>query len=312
MARPGLKTHPKFRRLVHVLGVPVPHALGYLECVWDVCYERGDPLLGDALDVELAAQWPGEQGKLFKALLDCRFIDPVEHDRYQVHDLFDHAPDYVRKRMEREHTRKRAYSHRGRPLTADWRQDAATNTTKAELGGHCPPSGGDSRTVAVNGSPPPPPPINTPLPPTGGKRTRKRKTADPEQEAAAERVVEHYQASVSPGHGKEGAANNVLKLLADGLSEERLCACADGYAALCRNQGTEAQYRMKVRNFYGKAAGYTAYLDCQPAPAPTPDDYLARQKAEREERERRRASAAQVPNIRDIVAGNGKGEPHGQ
>jgi hypothetical protein len=162
MARPGLVSHPKFRRLVHVLNVPVPHALGYLECMWSVCYERGDPLLGDALDVELAAQWPGEQGKPFKALLDCRFIDQLEHDRYEVHDLFDHAPDYVRKRREREHTRKHTYSHRGRPLTADWREEATATNNTAELGGGCPPNSADRRTTAELGLPPPPPPNASP------------------------------------------------------------------------------------------------------------------------------------------------------
>ncbi|HZZ77238.1 MAG TPA: ATP-binding protein [Gemmataceae bacterium] len=39
MARPGLQKHPKFRRLVRMLNVPVPHALGYLECLWEVTYD---------------------------------------------------------------------------------------------------------------------------------------------------------------------------------------------------------------------------------------------------------------------------------
>jgi hypothetical protein len=158
MARPGLLKHPKFARMVYLLGVPVPHALGYMECLWGVCYERGDPLLGDALDVELAAQWPGEKGKLFEALRECRFIDQVEQDRYEVHDLFDHAPDYVRKRKEREHTRKRAYVSRDRALSAPWRPDAAKVSQNGHLGGQCPPNGDVSRTEADLGSPPPPPP----------------------------------------------------------------------------------------------------------------------------------------------------------
>src|SRR4051812_26885101 len=62
MARPTLRQHPKFRRLCHLLAVPVPHALGYLECMWSVGYQCGDPVLGDATDVELAAEWPGEPG----------------------------------------------------------------------------------------------------------------------------------------------------------------------------------------------------------------------------------------------------------
>jgi hypothetical protein len=72
-----------------------------------VAYECGDALLGDQLGVELAAQYPGEPGKLFQALLGCRFIDELEEGRYQVHDLFDHAPDYVQSRFRKEAERKK-------------------------------------------------------------------------------------------------------------------------------------------------------------------------------------------------------------
>lgn len=106
MARPGLKVDPKFRRLVFLLKEAVPHVLGYLECLWSVAYESGDPLIGDKIDIELAAEWPGEAGKLCQALLDCRFIDESEPGRFSIHDLFDHAPDYVRRRMERETERQ--------------------------------------------------------------------------------------------------------------------------------------------------------------------------------------------------------------
>jgi hypothetical protein len=294
MARPGLLTHPKFRRLVHVLGVPVPHALGYLECLWGVCYERGDPLLGDSLDVELAAQWPGDKGKLFEALCECRFIDQMDQDRYQVHDLFDHAPEYVRKRMEREHTRKRAYKPRQRLLSAPWRAQAAGANGKADLGGQIPPSGDVSRTPAVIGSPPPPPPINTPLPPKGGKGARK-KSADPERESVARRIVDHYQAAVTPAHDKGGGINNVANLLRDGLTEERLRAAADGYAVACRAKGIETKYRKNVRNFYGKEAIFKDYLDYQPGTAGPANQHIAAQlRAEREEWDRQRQAAQGV------------------
>jgi hypothetical protein len=132
VARPGFQKHPKFRRLVHLLKEPVPHVLGYCECLWDVCYENGNDYLGEALDVELAAQWPGEPGKLTRALAAVGLIDVVtdvtdlrdfrdkgekdarplipdaiEPIRYRVHDLFDHAPDYVFSRAQREEERKK-------------------------------------------------------------------------------------------------------------------------------------------------------------------------------------------------------------
>jgi hypothetical protein len=92
MALPGFPEHPKFRKLVKLLGVPIPHAWGYLECLWSVGYASGNPVVGDAFDVELAAQYPGEPGTLLDALLACRLIDRLDDGRYQIHDLMDNAP----------------------------------------------------------------------------------------------------------------------------------------------------------------------------------------------------------------------------
>jgi hypothetical protein len=119
MARPGLRQHPKFKRLLHLLREPVPHVLGYLECLWEVGYQAGNPVIGDPTDIELAAEYPGETGKLFKALLDCRLIDEVG-DQYQIHDLMQNAPEYVQRRMEREASRKQS----GKTVS-DVRRDAA-------------------------------------------------------------------------------------------------------------------------------------------------------------------------------------------
>jgi hypothetical protein len=84
-------------------------AAGALDMMWAVAYENGDPLLGDSLDVENAARWRGPQGVLTKALLEAGgstagFIEEVNEEpgRYQVHDLWDHAPQYVRKRCDAE------------------------------------------------------------------------------------------------------------------------------------------------------------------------------------------------------------------
>ena len=119
MARPGLHNHPKFRRLVHLLAMPVAHVRGYLECLWDVAYENGNAVLGDETDVELAAQWVGEPGKLCSALLNCGgqgrtgFVELLSANgnangnQIAVHDLFDHAPEYVFSRSKRESERQK-------------------------------------------------------------------------------------------------------------------------------------------------------------------------------------------------------------
>ena len=113
MGRPGLTQHRKFRRLVRAVGNPVL-ARGSLELIWDTCYEAGVAYLGDAEDVEAAAQWKGEPGLLARALLESGgegehgFIDevPGRPGHFECHDLYDHAPEYVRKRFDREEERK--------------------------------------------------------------------------------------------------------------------------------------------------------------------------------------------------------------
>src|SRR5262249_14283752 len=113
VARPTLFTHPKFRRLCHVLGEPVPHVLGYLELMWAVAYESGNPRIGDAVDVELAAQYPpGKEGRLCAALLQVGFLDDV-NAAYHVTDLADHCPEYghLRAKKEREREKEKTCDH---------------------------------------------------------------------------------------------------------------------------------------------------------------------------------------------------------
>jgi hypothetical protein len=55
MARPGLRLHPKFLRLCHLLQEPAPHVLGHLEFLWETAYEAGDSEIGDETGVELTA-----------------------------------------------------------------------------------------------------------------------------------------------------------------------------------------------------------------------------------------------------------------
>jgi hypothetical protein len=106
MARPSLFNNPKFKRLVVVLALPRPYVLGHLELLWHTAYECGNPRIGDSLTVEAVAEWVGEPGKLTTALRDCRLLDEQDGEFY-VHDLFDHAPEYVNGRAKQEEERKR-------------------------------------------------------------------------------------------------------------------------------------------------------------------------------------------------------------
>ena len=142
MARPGLMRHRKFARLERLLGSKAL-AMGHLEILWEVAYECGDDLLGDAGDVETLGAWQGEPGRLSSALLESGFLDSTP-EGLRVHDLWDHAPEYVKKRRKREAERRQA--------GAELRSVDAERRTTADYG----------RRAAPNGTPPAPTPAPAP------------------------------------------------------------------------------------------------------------------------------------------------------
>jgi hypothetical protein len=184
MARPNLDRHPKFALLKRQLNEPRPHVRGYLECLWEAAYENGDPVIGAADMVEAVCEYPGERGKLFRALLECGgpgragFIEPVpgRDDVFQIHDLDDHAPEYVRKRRAREAARKAT----GRTLSGV-RAEAASqrwhpsSDGQADANGRQLQTGGDGQLQTdadgsdgpASGTPPAPAPAPAPAPGEG-------------------------------------------------------------------------------------------------------------------------------------------------
>jgi hypothetical protein len=112
MARPSLFTHRKFIKLSRLLGTPY-QAAGVLEMIWHHAYQDGDPRLGDVDDIEYMIGWDGPPGRCVDALVEAGFLDVDESGMVTVHDLDDHAPEYVKKRKAREAERKhRPYSDR--------------------------------------------------------------------------------------------------------------------------------------------------------------------------------------------------------
>lgn len=170
MARPGLEGHRKFVRLARALGSEAL-AMGHLELLWHSAYASGDDYLGDESGVEAAARWNGEPGRLCRLLVDAGgedkgFIEeiPDRPGRYAVHDLYDHAPEYVRKRMDRE-AKRRAQGKTLRELRAEaGRKGAAVTHAKAaaaasseQVPGNCLANGGQvSDKCLANGTLPNP------------------------------------------------------------------------------------------------------------------------------------------------------------
>jgi len=110
LARVTLERNVKFKALIKALEIPKPYVRGLLETMWDVAAECGNPVLGTEEDVELAAEWPGEPGLFFKAVMS-RWVDQLPDGRWQIHDYFDHAPDYVLDRRRKELSRKNKGLH---------------------------------------------------------------------------------------------------------------------------------------------------------------------------------------------------------
>jgi len=110
MARPGLTASRKFRRLSLTLSSPAL-ARGVLELLWDACYATADDRVGRSEDVEYLVTWTGTPGALTGALVEAGFLDldqPAAGGscEYRIHDLWDHAPEYVLRRRDRGVTRR--------------------------------------------------------------------------------------------------------------------------------------------------------------------------------------------------------------
>ena len=101
MACLNLSHHHKFRQLARRLGSRAL-ARGTLELLWDSAYEHADPYIGTPADIAEAVGWTDAPMKLVRLLISCGFLDDVGA-QYVVHDLWTHAPRYVRLRWERAH-----------------------------------------------------------------------------------------------------------------------------------------------------------------------------------------------------------------
>ncbi|MHB8796993.1 MAG: hypothetical protein ACYDBY_00890 [Thermoanaerobaculia bacterium] len=126
MARPDLFGHRKFLRLASLLRSR-PLAVGVLELLWHGAYSSGDARLGEASVVEFTVSWDGEPGKLAAWLVECGFLDEDAGGILLVHDLEDHAPAYVKKRLAAEERRRNS----GETLRDARRRAALTRWEKA-------------------------------------------------------------------------------------------------------------------------------------------------------------------------------------
>jgi hypothetical protein len=89
-----------------------------LELLWDSCCQTCDDVIGTSDDLEHLVGWTGAPGALTQALLNAGLDDgqagfiemipsPSGREVFKVHDFYDHAPEHVRRRIERDFARKK-------------------------------------------------------------------------------------------------------------------------------------------------------------------------------------------------------------
>lgn len=96
-----LGSHPKTRKLAHLLKVSKPAAIGHLHCLWwwAVDYaEDGDLSRFDALDIAIGAEWEGDEELFAEALVTAGFLDLDDAGGYQIHDWDDYAGKLIERR----------------------------------------------------------------------------------------------------------------------------------------------------------------------------------------------------------------------
>lgn len=190
MARPDLFGHRKFLRLASLLRSR-PLAVGILELLWHCAYSSGDARLGEPSVVEFAVSWDGEPGKLAAWLVECGFLDEVSEGMLSVHDLEDHAPAYVKRRIDAEERRRSTgetlRDARRRAARTRWEKvrQAKANAESASPGMHT-----ESTCMHKDATPSPSP---SPSPSSPHTPLRGERAADPRFDAFYEAFPNHVK-----------------------------------------------------------------------------------------------------------------------
>ncbi len=159
--------HPKFDRLMEILGISYHEAVGIMECIWH-CTSLFAPQgnLGEILnDKQILLKSrinKYKSNRIINALCEAGFLDRDEKRRLLVHDWHEHAPDWVKKKLKRE----------GLPFLTLSGQCPDKDRTKSGLpmpmpmpkgtNPPCSPPLGDGGQRPDNQAPPPGPPEDTP------------------------------------------------------------------------------------------------------------------------------------------------------
>ncbi len=103
----GTTSHPKFRRLMKMLGQTQYATVGVLESLWAMAAQftdDGDLSRFEPDDIASYIDWEGDAQELIDALVKCRWLDKT-HDGLVVHDWADHMPYFITERIKKRNQR---------------------------------------------------------------------------------------------------------------------------------------------------------------------------------------------------------------
>jgi len=197
-------------RTADELGIPHAHAVGLRELLYATCFQKADPTIGDARDVELSAGWAGERGKFVAAAEAAGMIVEHEEGVFALPDFEDAAPSWVRKRAKRAAERDASGKTVSELRREAGAKGAAARASKRTASG--------SRLVAVREQTAPLPSLPPSFPPANSEGElrsprRRARAADPRFDAFYETF---------PNRVKRKEAAKVWEKLAEKDREEAL------------------------------------------------------------------------------------------
>lgn len=231
----GLPSHPKTKKLIRRIGEAGAWRLVCL-FLW-VAQSRPDGDLSGMTgeDIELAADWQGDEGAFVTALIEVGFVDGQEGS-YAIHDWAEHNPWAAGADARSEKAKWLALcKHHGRAKAAGMMPDyAARLQPPASSSATAEGDDATSRRNARNSSAPLPSPSPLPLPsPSTSERTRAEQGA-PHDDAQSIAQAAGGVCSALREEGLQTASASHPKLLAlleAGITPDEIIAVAKEPAA---------------------------------------------------------------------------------
>lgn len=123
----SLVNHPKTKRAARLLGIPQPHMIGLLGCLWlwALEYAQDGDLTGfTPAEIAEEAKWSGNPDEFLQALLLCGteggpgFCEQTNGGRLVIHDWYEYAGKLIERRAQDAERKRRGRANDVRRTSA--------------------------------------------------------------------------------------------------------------------------------------------------------------------------------------------------